>query len=68
MICVNSENVRHLLMPFGGGKKSSGVGRNDSFGLYMETKNIPVALDNRRGVSVKFRFVARVSHGNSSQE
>ena len=47
MVCVNSQNVRHLPTPFGGSKKS-GVGRDGgdySFDFYMETKNVAVAYD-----------------------
>jgi 5-carboxymethyl-2-hydroxymuconic-semialdehyde dehydrogenase len=46
MVWVNSQNVRHLPTPFGG-MKASGIGRDGgdySFDVYMETKNIAVAL------------------------
>lgn len=48
MVWVNSQNVRHLPVPFGG-VKYSGIGRDGgeySFDFYMETKNISVALGN----------------------
>ena len=46
MVWLNSENVRNLQAPFGG-MKSSGIGRDGgdySFDLYMETKNVCVAM------------------------
>ena len=45
MIGVNSENLRHLPTPFGGGT-FSGIGRgggNLSFHFFMETKNTGIA-------------------------
>jgi len=45
MVWVNTENVRHLSVPFGGAK-ASGIGRDGgdySFDFYMETKNTCVA-------------------------
>ena len=50
MIWVNSENNRHLPSPFGG-MKASGIGRDGgdySFGFYMETKNVCIALGSHR--------------------
>jgi len=50
MIWVNSQNARHLPAPFGG-IKASGIGRDGgdySFGFYMETKNVSVALGAHR--------------------
>src|SRR5437764_1505728 len=50
MVWVNSENVRHLPTPFGG-MKSSRIGRDGgdySFAVYMETKNIAIALHNHQ--------------------
>ena len=46
MIWVNSENVRHLPMPFGG-MKASGIGRDGgeyAFKTYMEQKNIAISF------------------------
>ncbi len=48
MVWVNSQNVSHLPIPYGG-MKNSGIGRDGgdySFDFYMETKNISIALDN----------------------
>lgn len=50
MIWVNSENVRHLPIPFGGAK-ASGIGRDGgdwSFDFYMETKNTAFALGHHK--------------------
>jgi hypothetical protein len=50
MICINSENVRHLPSPFGG-MKASGIGRDGgdySFDFYVETKNVAVAYDTHK--------------------
>ena len=50
MIWVNSENVRHLPIPFGG-VKASGIGRDGgdwSFDFYMETKNTAFALGSHK--------------------
>ncbi|HRF09186.1 MAG TPA: 5-carboxymethyl-2-hydroxymuconate semialdehyde dehydrogenase [Xanthobacteraceae bacterium] len=50
MVWVNSENVRHLPTPFGG-VKASGIGRDGGeygYEVYMEQKNIAIALDNHK--------------------
>lgn len=50
MIWINSENVRHLPMPFGG-MKASGIGRDGgeyAFETYMEQKNIATSFGNAR--------------------
>lgn len=60
MVWVNSQNVRDLRTPFGG-MKESGIGReggHDSFGFYMETKTIHVALGQHR--------IPKFGHGDAS--
>jgi 5-carboxymethyl-2-hydroxymuconic-semialdehyde dehydrogenase len=50
MVWVNSENVRHLPTPFGG-VKASGIGRDGGeygYEVYMEQKNIAIALDSHK--------------------